>query len=159
METRITRILVPVDFSSQSEEAVRYAASLARMANARVEMVHVVQDPFMAMVSSPEAYIPDVTELLNSLTERATSLLEQLKVKELTGVSTESIVLHGEPSRRIVDYAVDWGADLIVMGTHGRTGLSHVVLGSVAERVVRHAQCPVLTVRGTAAAAVAQHAA
>ena len=150
MDTRITRILVPVDFSPPSAEAVRYAATLARALDARIELVHIVEDPFMSTAWGAEVYVSDLTELLDSLSATAASRLEHLKTADLAGVATATAVLRGDPWRRIVEHATSSGADLIVMGTHGHTGLSHVLLGSVAERVVRHAPCPVLTVREAA---------
>lgn len=146
MDTRITRILAPVDFSPPSTAAVRFAATLARALDARLELIHIVEDPFMSTAWGAEAYVSDLTQLLDSLTVNATSRLEQLKTV-LADVATETEVLRGEPWRQIVEHASASKADLIVMGTHGHTGLSHVLLGSVAEHVVRQAPCPVLTVR------------
>jgi nucleotide-binding universal stress UspA family protein len=94
-----------------------------------------------------------MAELLNQLIATAGRQLDELKaVVADKGVGVETTVITGRPPQSIVDYAATEGFDLIVMGTHGRTGLSHAFLGSVAERVVRKAPCPVLTVRDAAVA-------
>ena len=155
MTEAITRILVPVDFSAHSERALQYATTLAGRYNATVEVLHVVEDPFISGAWSPEAVAPNIPELLADLVAATRGKLNTLKAPALRkGVRLETTVLTtvltGKPADSITDYARTERFDLIVMGTHGRTGLSHALLGSVAERVVRKAPCPVLTVRETA---------
>ena len=154
MTEAITRILVPVDFSAHSDRALRYATTLADRFNATVEVLHVVEDPFVSGAWSPEAVAPNIPELLADLVAAARGKLDELKAATIRrGVRLETTVLTtvltGKPADSIADYARTERFDLIVMGTHGRTGLSHALLGSVAERVVRKAPCPVLTVRDT----------
>jgi nucleotide-binding universal stress UspA family protein len=154
MAETITRILVPVDFSAHSDRALRYATTLADRLNATVEVLHVVEDPFVSGAWSPEAVAPNIPELLNDLVAAARGKLADLKAAALDrGVHLKATVLTtvvtGRPADSIADYAQTEKFDLIIMGTHGRTGLSHALLGSVAERVVRNAPCPVMTVRET----------
>jgi universal stress protein A len=143
MTEPITRILVPVDFSSHSDRAFRYALRLASRFGASVELIHAFESPITA-----EVYVPNLPEMLNSLIREAEKQLTALKSAAAgEGVSVEIHVLTGQPAHTIVEHARSGGFDLIVMGTHGRTGFSHLFVGSVAERVVRRAPCPVLTVR------------
>jgi nucleotide-binding universal stress UspA family protein len=158
MTETITRIVVPIDFSAHSDRALRYATALADRFNAAVEVLHVVEDPFVSGAWSPEAIAPNIPELLADLVAAARGKLDDLKAAAVDkGVRLKITVLtsvvSGRPADTIANYARTERFDLIVMGTHGRTGLSHALLGSVAERVVRTAACPVMTVRETAAPA------
>lgn len=153
MEFAISRILVPVDFSPHSDLAVRYATALAGRLGASVDLLHVVEDPFATGAWNSEiAAVPDLTELREHLigeaerqTARYRTIADAAHVPMVTSVRT------GLPSHTILDFAHALGPDLIIMGTHGRSGLTHLIMGSVAERMVRHAPCPVLTLRETAA--------
>ena len=154
MTESLNRILVPVDFSAHSEKAVRYATTLANKFGARVSLIHVVEDPFVTGAWQSEAFIPNIPELLTQLlTAKQTQLAVLKKDLAVHGFVVETNVITGRPSQAIVEYAAAGHFDLIVMGTHGRTGLSHALLGSVAERVVQKAPCGVLTVRETTPAA------
>jgi nucleotide-binding universal stress UspA family protein len=133
---RFNEILFPTDFSPASEAAGRIARSMAREAGARLHVVHVVPP------------VTDPSFPAEGLTRAAESLGEGLRV--------ETALLSGRAGHNIVDYAREKRIDLIVMGTHGRTGISHAILGSVAEAVVRLAPCLVLTVP---AAVLAEHGA
>ena len=158
MNTTIRSILVPVDFSLYSDHAVAYAARLAKKLAASVELLHVVDDPVIAGAWGTEVYVPDLTALLESVaTEAQTRLAVAVAGLRGQGLAASSTVRQGNPERAIVDYATSGHFDLIVIGSHGRTGLSHALLGSVAERVLRHAPCAVLTI--TDAAVRHQHAA
>ena len=153
----ITRILVPVDFSAHSNLELRYATTLADRFNATVEVLHVVEDPFVSGAWSPEAFAPNIPELLADLVAAARGKLDELKAAAIDKglrlkTTVLTTVLTGQPADSIAAYAQAEKCDLIVMGTHGRTGLSHAFMGSVAERVVRKAACPVMTVRETAPA-------
>ena len=151
MTEAITRILVPVDFSPHSDRALRYAARLAALLGASVELIHVVDNPFASGAWTSEVYVPNLPEMLQSLIADANKRLTPLKSMVASEkVNVETNVLTGQPAYTITDHARSGGFDLIVMGTHGRTGFSHMFMGSVAERVVRRAPCPVLTVRETA---------
>ena len=141
-----TKILVPVDFSSHSQNAVRVAADLAKRCDASLTLVHVYQTVSFALPDAIAFYTP--TQLAEILSELDALLRAAKRDAELTGVSrVETALLQGAVATEIVEYAQKEGCDLIVMGTHGRTGVSHAIMGSVAERVVRVAPCPVLTLR------------
>jgi universal stress protein A len=147
MDTHIHSIVVPTDFSRPSEQAVEYAGALATSLGATVHLVHVLDSPL-----SPEmAWATPASEAV-ALYERLyregrAKLANLAAILTKWGVTGTTEVRTGLPSEEIVHAAVDYGADLIVMTTHGRTGLSHLLLGSVAEDVIRHARCPVLAVR------------
>ena len=148
MTELITRILVPVDFSSHSDRALRYATRLASQSGASMELLHVVDDPFASGSWTSEVYVPNLPEMLDTLVGEANKRLTTLKsVPASEGIDVETRVLSGQPAHTIIEHARAAAFDLIVMGTHGRTGFSHLFVGSVAERVVRRAPCPVLTVR------------
>ena len=146
----VQHILVPVDFSPYSDGAITYAVALAGKLQARVTLLHIIHETPIGvgdMASAlPYTYLQDLeAEIMRSLEEQLTRL-------QNAGVQSDVLVLHGVPFQTIVDVAKEQKVDLIIMGTHGRTGLPHVLLGSVAEKVVRLAPCPVLVTRGDAAA-------
>jgi nucleotide-binding universal stress UspA family protein len=144
----ITKILVPVDFSPHSDRAFGYATTLAQRFDARLGLIHVVEDPFITGAWNTEVYVPNAGELLEGLIANAEQRLAALKGSAAAlGLTAETAVITGRPAHAIVEHAKEGSFDLIVMGTHGRTGLSHIVMGSVAERVVRTAPCAVLTNR------------
>lgn len=142
----ISRILVPMDFSDDSEAALRFARDLARRYDATIHLLHVVENPLATGVWSAELYTSEIAGLQLNLVRDAKARLEK-SVPEGTAMSTEVRV--GKAANEILNVARERGVDLIVMGTHGRTGLALLILGSVAERVVRMAPCPVLTVRAS----------
>ena len=159
MTENITKILVPVDLSPHAERAFGYATGVARRFGAQVTLLHVVEDPFATGAWGPETYVPNAGELLREQIAGAERQLTPWKDRPAAqGLAVTTAVITGRPAQSIIDYAASEGCDLIVMGTHGRTGLSHAVMGSVAERVVRKARCPVLTVRAHGAGD-AEHAA
>lgn len=142
---RVRTIVVAMDFSPASLRALELARDLAEAAGpAHIILVHGYFVP-----PDIEAFAgAGISDFLADLSERATRDLEAaLKGLQDAGISSEYMALHGSPDRVIPQLAADKNADLIVMGTHGRTGLSRLALGSVAERVVQTAPCPVLTVR------------
>ena len=147
MKSRITRILVPTDFSRGSREALAYADTLRRQTGARLFVVHVLEDPTVTGIW-PEMYVPDLPDVRRGLVGFAhKSLAAETRRLQLSDVTTEVAI--GPAATTIAAIAERLNCDLIVMGTHGRGGLSHLVLGSVAERVLRIAHCPVLAVRET----------
>jgi len=153
MAESLNRILVPVDFSPHSEKAIRYATTLANKFGARISLLHVVEDPFVTGAWQAEVFVANIPELLDDLKRAAqTQMAEHRKHLAAHGFPVETLVVTGRPSASIVEQASAGRFDLIVMGTHGHTGLTHALLGSVAERVVQKAPCPVLTVRETAPA-------
>ena len=143
----IRAILAPTDFSSHAETAVRYACGLASRLGAVLHLLHVLNDvmplgpdPMLAPVLPPDYY-----RETEGASRDALANLPDPSWGEPAGV--ETAVRWGNPVDQIVEYASGHAIDLIVIATHGRTGLSHVLLGSVAERIVRAAGCPVLTIR------------
>jgi nucleotide-binding universal stress UspA family protein len=141
------RILVPTDFSKSSSNALTYGVAFADKFGAELHLLHVVQDlalfvPEAVMLTPP--MVPPVEQFVSA----ARAALERA-VQELTApkVSIVPEVAEGTPFEEIVRFARERDIDLIVMGTHGHTGLAHLFMGSVAEKVVRRAPCPVLTVR------------
>ena len=151
MTESLNRILVPVDFSAHSDKAIRFATTLANKFGARLTLLHVVEDPFVTGAWQAEVFVPNIPELLADLIKAAKAqLAERKKNLAAHGFVTETVVITGRPATSIVEEASAGKFDLIVMGTHGRIGLSHALLGSVAERVVQKAPCAVLTVHETA---------
>ena len=145
--TAITRILVPTDFSAHADHALEYAVTLARSFNAYIELLHVVEDPFAGGGWGSEVYLSDIDGIRERAMTDATIRLEACRAALLAHtVPMTASVRMGRPAKTILEHADAVHADLIVMGTRGRTGLAHMIAGSVAERVVRTAPCPVLTV-------------
>lgn len=141
-----SKILVPVDFTSKAAAAVRRAVEIARPAGAEVILLqfHDAVEyplPFDSFVGT-RAHLQQLSEPLLERLEAARSAVERLGVRRVT-----SRYEYGDPAAGIIRVAAEEGCELIVMGTHGRTGFSRWVLGSVAEKVMRGAPCPVLTVK------------
>jgi len=143
---KITRILCPTDFSDFSERAYDYGLSLARHYNAELFLLHVVRP---VIVGYPEYAIPDsVSDFYGELREQAEEQLREfVKVRAEGGVLARVAVEEGVVTESILDFARENSVDMIVMGTHGRRGVQRLTLGSVTERVLRKAGCPVLAVR------------
>jgi nucleotide-binding universal stress UspA family protein len=143
----VTRILVPVDFSEQSGRALDCAKTLADKFSASLHLLTVVPDPF-TLPNPSEWYVPAPGGYVEGLRRDAEAHLNGLlKPDEHKRFDAHEAVLFGDASDKILEYVGIERIDLIVMGTHGRGGVAHALLGSVAERVVRAAPCPVLTVR------------
>jgi nucleotide-binding universal stress UspA family protein len=141
-------VLVPTDFSAYADEALEYAIALASKLQAQLTLLHVIHSVPLWVEGDMGRALPDV--YLSQLEKQVQQGLEQRQQRiQAAGVQGHILRVHGNPFQRIVDLARDQQMDLIVMGTHGRTGLQHVLLGSVAEKVVRLAPCPVLIVRQT----------
>lgn len=136
-------ILVPVDFSETSDRALEYAQALAEGFGARVHVLHVIPDPH-SQAWSIEATGMSLGSLMETWESDAQKRLDGL---ELGDVGGERVTKVGQPHNEIIRYAKSKKSDLIVIGTHGRGAIEHMLLGSVAEKVVRTAPCPVLTVR------------
>lgn len=143
----IKTILVPTDFSDCAAAAVRYAKQLAEKFESAIHLLYVIPDSSLIL---PEAVVPAMTQLpdVNELQIVAKEGLKKV-IDEfgLENYKPEFESRFGSPAEQIIETAKDQKADLIVIGTHGRGAIAHFLLGSVAERVVRHATCPVLTVR------------
>ncbi len=136
---KVTHILVPMDFSSSSDVALKFASQLAKESSAELHLVHVSEQP-LPITEGFAGYAPPV----DLAAER--DLLEKTK-PATEGVKYRHELLVGDAAQVLVEYATEHHVDLIVMGTHGRTGFSRLLMGSVAEAVVRRAPCPVLTLK------------
>ena len=146
MSTSFRRILHPTDFSPASELALSRAIELATSLGAQLHLLHVVED----LVYQPwmmEPYAVNFREILESTKQESEARLRRMA--EGLKVPTVTCCILGRPVDGIVEYARDEQIDLVVMGSHGQSAVTRFLLGSVAERVVRHAPCPVLTVRET----------
>lgn len=139
--TTFKSILVATDFSAPAEQATALAVQFARTLDAKLTLLHVYELP------TPYEYTAGISWPLDEVERQAKIVLERelTKLRDTLPAAT-SRLSRGEPVERILAEAKDIGADLIVLGTHGRKGLAHVFLGSVAEKVVRRATVPVLTV-------------
>jgi nucleotide-binding universal stress UspA family protein len=144
----LRHILAATDFSDYSKEAVEYAVHLSSSLGADLHLLHVFEPPFFSHAGVAPSRQPEVHQWIRELKEE-----ERKKLSALAGgvrglkAAAHPVFKEGTPFLEILKAAGEIPADLIVLGTHGRTGLSHVLLGSVAERVVRQASCPVLTVK------------
>jgi len=146
MKPEIKKILVPIDFSDYSKNALGYAADFAKLFNAELILIYVVE---------PVIYPPDfsmgqiaVPSMDIELDKRAKEELENLAKKQIPKeLKTEILVKTGKPFIEIIETAGEIKADLIIIATHGHSGVEHMLFGSTAEKVVRKAPCPVLTLR------------
>jgi universal stress protein A len=141
---RIRRILVPTDFSEIAGEAVKAAVVMARVFDAGIELLHVTA---MIALLPPPVELVSFSTLLPDQSRRVQEKLgDEAKLVQEAGIPCDTRSVEGAPHAEIVRRAQEIGADLIVMGTHGHGGLAHAVLGSVTERVLHRARCPVLVV-------------
>lgn len=139
--------LVPIDFSPSAEHALDYAITLGSKVQARLTLLHVIHAMPLGVTDMGTA-LP-YTYLQELEAEITQSMENYLKQVQDAGLEGEIVIVHGIPFDEIVQAAKTKSIDLIIMGTHGRTGLSHLFLGSVAEKVIRLAPCPVLVTRLT----------
>lgn len=139
---KIEKILCPVDFSEFSALAMSTADNLASKFGARLLFIHVVQLPAVPYVDP--AVLQQAFDQSRQVMEEK---LEEYCKRGVARAEYEQRVVEGNPTSVILDLVREEGIDLVVMGSHGRTGLTHLLLGSVAERVVRHAPCPVLVMK------------
>ena len=136
---RIKRILYPTDFSSYSNQAYFHAVGLAELHNAQLTVMYVF-NPAADQAGDRNYW---------------RGQLEQIRPTN-PAIAVEHVLLDGNPGEVIPQYAAQAGMDMVVMGTHGRSGLAHLVMGSVAERVVREAPCPVMTIKQSRAVVMAE---
>ncbi len=141
MPKPIKQILMPTDFSDYSKDALDHAVQMAQVCGAEIHLLHVFETVF---VSTAPEYIKFLEEFMEEETKKLKALAEEIQSQN---VEVHMMFQQGTPHRQIVEAAREVQADLIVIGTHGRTGLSHAMIGSVAERVARISPCPVLIVR------------
>lgn len=138
----VSSILVPIDFSDPATGALRQAKRMAEAFDAELVLLYVIE---------PIAYPAElgvVVNLEDDLEDRALAELKKLEAENLAGIrKVTTLVKHGTANTEIVGTAEELGVDMIILGTHGYAGLTHLLLGSTAERVVRTSKCPVLTVR------------
>jgi len=148
------RILVPTDFSPQSDAALVYARAVAEKFGSSLHLLHALQDPFVSGPLGSEFYVGETESMRKALLDDAEGRVKsRITAQDRARFGATGEVVVGPSARTIVEYADAKGISLIVMGTHGRTGLAHAFMGSVAERVVRTATCPVLTIREAPAVA------
>jgi nucleotide-binding universal stress UspA family protein len=138
-------ILVPSDFSECSDAALRYGLELARRFDARLHLLHVVQDPIAQPWAAEGFSAPLFQAVSDWRTEAKARLTSLVPAADAHRVTVEATIAW--PFAEIIRHATERNIDLIVMGTHGRGGVTHMLLGSIAEKVVRRSPCPVLTVR------------
>ena len=142
----IRRILFPTDFSEYAEHAWSYALTFAQEFGAEVHLLHVVAPP--PRLAEAYAVNFDPEKMVKALTEEANASMDRtVEAAKSWGLIFRREVRVGVDFREIIDYVTKQDIDLIVMATHGRTGLAHALLGSVAEKVVRKSPCPVLTIK------------
>jgi len=140
----LKKILCPIDHSDGSKEALKYAVSFAMKNEAKLYLLHIIDiRSFDESIDTMAAQIPN-DETIKQL---KTKLFECIPEEIRSDMQIEALVVQGIPFAEIISIAKGNNVDMIVMGTHGRTGLAHIMIGSVSEKVVRKAHCPVLTVR------------
>jgi nucleotide-binding universal stress UspA family protein len=143
----LKNVLVATDFSEASDAALRYGRAFVEAFGASLHVLHVIED-IVAHAWMPEVYIASLPGIYEEMDKAARErLLHVFGEDERARLNARLVMRRGTPYAEIVDYAAAHHIDLIVMGTHGRSGLAHMMIGSVAEKVVRKAPCPVLTVR------------
>jgi universal stress protein A len=158
--SQFKRILCPVDLSGFSMEALRLAVQLAEREGAVLDILHVIHNPFdelyMSSITESDPAMIDAyaaepgrrAKIVRATEEQAEVLLKQFCHDAVRGTAkTHYHIRQGDPFENILDASEDFLTDLIVLATHGRTGIKRLVIGNVAEKVVRHAPCPVLTVK------------
>jgi nucleotide-binding universal stress UspA family protein len=154
MTHALSRILIPTDFSAASDEALQYGKMLGERLGASLHVLHVIEEPEMAGAWGSESYIAELPRMREAAQRAAEERLSHIFTGAESGrlqVSTE--IADGRAAPTIVEVARRRHVDLIVMGTHGRSGVAHLLLGSVTEKVLRTASCPVLAVRAIEPAA------
>lgn len=146
METTIKKVLVPIDFSDYSKSALKYAVNFTKSFNAEIILIYVVE---------PVIYPPDFSmgqiampSINTEWDDRAKDELAKLAKNEISGFnSVKTVIKTGKPFVEIIETAKEEDVDLIIIATHGHSGVEHILFGSTAEKVVRKAPCPVLTLR------------
>ncbi|MFZ1728493.1 MAG: universal stress protein [Bacteroidota bacterium] len=143
---QISRIVVPIDFSEYSKKAFRYAIDFAQTFNAEMVLVYVVEPIiYPADFSFGQVALPSMDREMH---ERGLEQLNTLIEKEVPkGINARCVIRTGKPFVEIIQTAQDEKADLIIIATHGHSGIEHALFGSTAEKVVRKSQCPVLSIR------------
>lgn len=144
----VRSILLPTDFSECARHAVPVAAGLARTLGSRLIFLHVVEPVVPAVGWTPVAEPLPLADISEQLEDSAARELPKIgDCDDCAGLDVEEVIVHGEAAAEIVRVAKERRVDLIVISSHGRTGLGRILFGSTAESVVRHAHCPVLVVK------------
>jgi nucleotide-binding universal stress UspA family protein len=143
VNVKVKKLLVPIDFSDCSQAAIEHAISLAQAFQAQVFLLHVMEPPAYGLdfLLTHPGVPPEIKQKLIEAMKQSVDKMRKL------GIDAEGYFVTGVPFVEIIKAAKKHEADLIVMGTHGRTGLSHILLGSTAERVIQRTDCPVLTAK------------
>jgi len=140
---QLQNVLLPVDFSEPSLKATAYGLELARRFNAKLHLLHIIEDPVIYLPMFESYPMPSRDQFETYAQDR---LENWILPDDGEGCKIELMWLHGRPAHKVVEYATDCRIDLVVIGTHGRGAAAHLMLGSVAEKIVRNSPCPVLTV-------------
>ncbi|HEX3726114.1 MAG TPA: universal stress protein [Pirellulales bacterium] len=143
----IQRILVPTDFSEPSLAALKYGRAFAESFGATLRLLHVIEDSLVSWPDEGAGIVTPMTTFEEIESEVRRRLESSLSPDDRLGIKVELITARGAASNEIVAYALNEQIDLVIMGTHGRKPAAHLLMGSVAEKVVRKAPCPVLIVR------------
>lgn len=144
----IKKILYATDFSDNSKYALTFALSFAKKYEAQLYILHVIQQPSYPLGMYAEVSFDAMDKFTQNISQAVDKEMQTLREKDLEGISNyECMIAHGTPFLEILRIAKEKAVNLIVVGTHGRTGIDHVLFGSTAEKVVRRAPCPVLSVR------------
>jgi nucleotide-binding universal stress UspA family protein len=140
------RILVPIDFSQYSDEILAYALEMARKFDASIDLIHII--PNMDYFTPYESFMAaeNIVAVQKGVEGEVEKDLDEVAQK-LPGITVKKVIRTGVAFVEILDYVKSEGIDLIIMGTRGRGGLEHIIIGSVAEKVLRKSPCPVLTIR------------
>jgi len=144
---KLERILFPTDFSSTAEHALKYALSFASEHKAKLYVMHVISDSYSPVVfgEDGESVAPPSLETMEA---KAKKLMQQLiPERYMKELKIEYIIVQGGPLKEILKSVKEHNIDLLTMATHGRKGISHILMGSLAEKVVQMAPCPVLTIK------------
>ncbi|MDT3697017.1 MAG: universal stress protein [Ignavibacterium sp.] len=144
MESTIKKVLVPIDFSDYSKSALKYAVNFSKLFNAEIILIYVVEPVIYPLdFSMGQIAMPSFSTEWDT---RAKEELDKLAKKEINS-NVKTIIKTGKPFLEIIETAKEEDIDLIIIATHGHTGVEHIIFGSTAEKVVRKAPCPVLTLR------------
>lgn len=146
MALSIQRILFPTDFSDASQNARDYACAIAGLLGSELHVLHVIQYPDSAPGALGSWCMPETNRIPESVHDVENQLTAQLETSLIRDTQIIKAIRLGEPSQEILKYATENEIQLIVVGTHGRTGVSHLIIGSIAEKVVQGSTCPVLSV-------------
>ena len=142
------KILLAIDESDFSQAAIQAVSAQARPQGTEVRILHVLEPPSLLLGREMGANDPEFEAVWKALQDQAMALVEKTEAKlRAAGFSVSPALQEGDPKSKIIDVAKEWKADLIVLGSHGRKGLQRFLMGSVAESVVRHAECSVEIVR------------